>query len=345
MKYKYTKRLIIGFLFMLFFIGLISCGSKKQPEKAPLAEIPEVHAHQGEVWIVDTVASYQDVGKKHQICSLCGENFNETEIPSLAIDRLEAHTDVDQDELRPHYELGICRQLIGNPVVVLFFVDDYESKWTKDDVLKFTEEEILPGLTYLTINAKEWDVALDFTIESYAGAFDNFDIKYEGVVNPDLYNGGSSKDVLDKAAEDIGCKTNWDLYSYYQTMYPKQQIIFLNFLNKPGKSYARNFISTGYLEYAEHAVIFSDQLGSDHGEGKAGSSASRIVHELLHLFGAEDYYLSGSREDLANKKYPNDIMLWQYDNIQDNTIGDYTAFTVGWTHKAPDVCYDKAWWK
>ena len=96
----------------------------------------------------------------------------------------------------------------------------------------------------------------------------------------------------------------------------------------------------GYLEYSEHCVLFANNLS-----GSKGSRASTIAHEILHLFGAEDYYVSMSREALANQKYPDDIMLWQVERIQDNSIGDCTAYSVGWTDEVPDVCYDDRWWK
>ena len=268
----------------------------------------------------------------------CSNNFK-------TVNLLPGITDLHQDQYRPYYELANCRTLKNNPIVVLIFIDDNESHWTKEEVLEFTQEHILVGLDYLEKNAKKWNVNLDFTVESYSTQKNGYKIKYEGRVNPNLHNGGSTKDVLDKAAQDIGYESNWALYSYYKSKYPNDDIIFLNFLNKAGKSYTRHAISTGYLEYSEHCVIFADYLGSSPDERSNGSRASTIVHEVLHLFGAEDYYTSRSREQLANKKYPNDIMLWQYDDIEDNLIGDCTAFSVGWINVPPEVCFDPRWWQ
>lgn len=301
--------------------------------------------HTGDKWIIDKEATLKEVGKKHQLCSVCGTVFNEKTIPTLTVNVLPGTTDTYQDPLRPNYALANCRRLEGNPVVVLIFIDDNESCWTEAEVVAFTQEHILVGLNYLESNAQKWGVDLDFVVESYSTPLSGYEIKYEGTVNPDLHNGGSTKDVLDKAAADIGCDSNWELYSYYKAKYPKDDIVFLNFLNKSGKSYARNAISTGYMEYSEHCVIFADYLGESSALRKDGSRAATVAHEILHLFGAEDFYTSYTRESLANKKYPNDIMLWQYDNIQDNKIGDCTAFSVGWTDVVPEVCYDDYWWK
>ena len=378
---KFSVRMITGLFLIIFLMMLISCQSKVDDPPAT-DENPSSHTHEwgkwnivmeatctspGQIerictcgkkdirplqavdhtsndWIIDKEATLRESGKKHQVCSVCNEIFNEKTIPTLSVRRLSGITDVYQDPLRPYYELANCRKLEGNPVVVLIFIDDDESHWTKDEVLTFTDKHILVGLDYLEKNAKQWGVDLDFVVESYSTPLSGYEIKYEGIVNENLSNGGSTKDVLDKAAEDIGCGSNWDLYSYYKSKYPKDDIIFLNFLNKDGRSYARNVISTGYLEYSEHSVIFADYLGSSPDRRQDGSRASTVALEILYLFGAESYYSSGGRASLASQKYPNDIMLWQYDDIEDGSIGDYTAFSVGWTDVAPDVCYDSRWW-
>ena len=157
----------------------------------------------------------------------------------------------------------------------------------------------------------------------------------------DLRINGSTKDVLDKAAEDLGFSSNWELYSAFKNgLQRNDDVIFLTFLNKAGKSYTRHFISTGQSSYAEHCVIFSDYL-----EGpNFGCRASTVAHELLHLFGAEDFY-NGYRQILAYQVYPKDIMLWMPEDAYENEIGDFTAYTVGWTETVPEICYNENWWK
>ena len=139
----------------------------------------------------------------------------------------------------------------------------------------------------------------------------------------------------------MGYSSNWELYSKFKAEHGNNNdVIFLTFLNKPGKPYARHIGSTGQTSYSEHCVIFSDYL-----EGNSfGCKASTVAHELLHLFGAEDYY-DGYREILAYQIYPKDIMLWMPTEIYENEIGDFTAYTVGWTNTIPRICYNEYWWK
>ena len=74
-----------------------------------------------------------------------------------------------------------------------------------------------------------------------------------------------------------------------------------------------------------------------------GYQSSVTVHEMLHLFGAEDLYKGASRKSLAKKLYPADIMLAANYDVDTNNIGEATAFYVGWTNDVPEVIHDKNW--
>ncbi len=250
-------------------------------------------------------------------------------------------TDTYQEEYRPGYLQANCRNLKGAPLVVLLFIDDDESNWTSEEVTDYTNRYIFEGLKYLEDKAKEWGVDLNFRVESYSTPLSEYTLKYEGCVIKDLRINGSSKDVLEQAALDMGYSSDWELYSKFKTDYADgNDVIFLTFLDKPGKSYARHANSTGKSSYSEHCVIFSDYLEG----GSFGCRSSTVAHELLHLFGAEDYY-DGYREILAYQTYPKDIMLWMPKEIYQNEIGDFTAYTVGWTDSIPQICYNEYWWK
>ena len=82
----------------------------------------------------------------------------------------EPEDDSEYDELRPDYNLGTCRVLEGNVSVVLFYMDDFESSWTKAEISRFTEKEIEPALSFLEKEARSYGIKLDLTIgESYGG--------------------------------------------------------------------------------------------------------------------------------------------------------------------------------
>ena len=292
-------------------------------------------AHKSDDWIVDKPATLREDGKQHQVCSVCNKIFNETVIKKPIGKELPAINDEQQDKLRPSYNLGNCKNLKGTPVVVLLFVDDNTSSWTKAEVENFTSNEVLPGLEFLEQNAKKWNVDLDFVVESYSTATKGYEIKYEGNVQ------NFTNDLLNKVADDIiGEKSGWRLYSYYKSKYPNDDIIFLNCLNKCERSCAKLIDLPQLTTYTEHCIVFAEY----NQQYTSGSRASVVAHEILHLFGAEDYYKPEARTNLAELIYPNDIMLHQYEKITQNTIEDCTAYSVGWTNTVPEICYEEAWW-
>ncbi len=251
-------------------------------------------------------------------------------------------TDMTQEELRPNFWLGNNKKLSDDVLVVILFIDDNESHWAKQEIDDFTETAIKPALAFLEDEAKKHNNNLKFKIESLSKYNTNKSLKYDGTVNRNLNVGGSSKDVLDQAAQKLGFENNWDIYSYYKNQQGENDLIFLNLLNKDGISYARNCNSIGYAAYAEHAVIFSRYLG----EAVQKDRASTVAHEILHLFGAEDMYTTFSRELLATRFYYNDIMLLSPNlSILTYSVGDLTAYSVGWYNTPPELCYNELWWQ
>ena len=89
--------------------------------------------HSSKEWIIDKEATLREAGAKHQVCATCGKIINQTQILPPTINMLEGITDTVQEEYRPYYNLGHDRTLSGKPVVVLLFLDDNESSWTKAD--------------------------------------------------------------------------------------------------------------------------------------------------------------------------------------------------------------------
>ena len=69
------------------------------------------------------------------------------------------------NKLRVDYNLGTCRNLSGNVSVILFFMDDFESGWTADEITNFTNNEVTPGLAFLEKEAKSYGVELDLSIK------------------------------------------------------------------------------------------------------------------------------------------------------------------------------------
>ena len=100
--------------------------------------------------------------------------------------------------LRVDYNLGTCKHLRGDVSVVLFFIKDYESSWTDNEISDFTEKEMISGLDFLENQAKKYGVDLELNIrQTHSNVF------YDGEVIEDInQNGNATINVLYKAAEE-----------------------------------------------------------------------------------------------------------------------------------------------
>lgn len=241
------------------------------------------------------------------------------------------------NKLRVDYNLGTCRNLSGKVSVILLYMDDFESKWTDDEIANFTNNEVKPGLAFLEKEAKSYGIELDLSIkQSYSSIF--YD---DEVILSVKETGLATVDVLEQAAQGLNYSSDEEMIADFKSQYGTEIVCFTIF-NKNGTAYAINPHRGGNLQVEEHCIIFAHDLDSKHND-PIGSQSSIVAHEMLHLFGAEDFYATANRKALARKYYPRDIMLGANYYIITNNIGDATAFYIGWSDKVPDILYDENW--
>lgn len=290
-----------------------------------------------------------DSDERNQTSSLNSCNSSENSSDSTSDNSSATITETDPnyyDVLRPWYNIGYNKQLRGAPIIYAIFMDDDESSWDTASIEMFLSDEIDPAVRYLESEAEKWQVDLDLSVKSFATVLNQgYTLKYEGIVNRDLRQSPSTKDVLEKAAIDFGYSSEETLQEAMSLSNGGKEIIFLCIFNKDGTCYTRNQATNGSTTLVEETILFRRPLNHPEWFLKKGQRVSVIAHEILHLFGAEDFYLTSSRENLAEQYYPNDIMLWQYANISDNTLGDCVAYSIGWTNTTPKVCYKDEWWQ
>ena len=51
------------------------------------------------------------------------------------------------------------------------------------------------------------------------------------------------------------------------------------------------------------------------------------------------------RLELAKELYPNDIMFGTVTDVITVSVGNYTAYSVGWIDQLPEECNVDEWWK
>ena len=242
------------------------------------------------------------------------------------------------DSTRPDYDLGSCRVLSGPLQAVLIFLDDSESQWDDESIRLAYETNIAPAFAFLEAAGAQWDVELTFLPAEDLTAR----AVYDGRVEGDIFSGPHSADILNQAAADLGFFSPERMDADYSAK-TGAEVIFLLLLNKDGCSYSINDgLDDGYDD-PEYCVLFSHYT-----DYVAVTGPSTVAHEILHLFGAEDYYdpygTHPRRALLAETLYPTDIMLRVYTDISWNTLGGFTAYSVGWTEDLPEECRQVGWW-
>lgn len=198
-------------------------------------------------------------------------------------------------------EMGCCKALIGNVEVILVFVDTPERAWDADSQLQ-TFETILDGLNHLEEDALQYGVSLRFSTKAYRSALN---------LLPTL----SSDDgwIHDAAANAEGMPPLTAPGSGEASVFCQnaQPILFLF------QGGGRCFAIPGGADYQEEClVLYAENLHT-----------GTVCHELLHLYGAQDYYTPSGYKEAARTVFPNSLML---ESSPENSVDSLTAYLIGW---------------
>lgn len=341
------KRFLSLLMASATLLTLAACGTGDQPDETTLptetAEATEAPAEETEPSLRTPLeVDMPEFGVREDVAIPTDAAVSLTGTDTVHTEPVRGSDAGPLDPMRPYYGTGTCTTLTGNPYILYLFVSDNESRWTEGEAIYFIDHCLSPGVWWLEEEASRWGVELDFGAGWYYGSGDGF-CHYNGILN-DCDAGGNS-DILEQVAVSMGFASKEDLHRNAQSWSGQEEVLFVVVPNKPGRSYAFMDGVNDEFVYMEHCVIFGQNKYVDEGVYPACPATS--AHEILHCFGAEDYYIDGtSRRQIAQSYFPNDIMLTIYmDDIRYNSISHYTAYTVGWTGSVPDVCYNDNWWR
>lgn len=272
-----------------------------------------------------------------------GCNDKEIEMPSEFVPFIpETTAPRETDEKRKSYNVGTCYDMTDSICYLLIFLDDTESKWTENDKAEFIEKKFEPTLNSLSKKAEKYNVKLsdkyaEFEKENKAP------VVFDEVIDADVVTNGSQDNVFTALATKMGYSSVKVMNESLKVTYDVEQIAYLIVLNKEGRSYKHSYVKSKREQF-EFCVFFNKSIKLN-GE----NCSSGIAHEILHLFGAEDYYdpygKNPEKAQMAQKLYPDDIMMRVFKNIDDAQIGEYTAYSIGWTDTIPEECDTPEWWK
>ncbi len=247
--------------------------------------------------------------------------------------------DTPIDPGRPGFGLGTCYSFEGKQTVALFFADDEESAWTGQEIESFTDSILLPALEFLMSEAGRWGRELSFDVRRYSSALSpELTLRIEGTA------ARTDSDLADRLAACFDAESAMDFHAALCGEYESQSVIWLLCFDKPGTSFTRMQFSEGIADAVEHTVLFADFPSHPSGSWKASRRrACTAAHELLHLFGAEDFYTHDTRNQLAAAHFPDDIIYRNADSITELSVGPVSAYLVGWTDKRPALLDESGW--
>ena len=221
----------------------------------------------------------------------------------------------------------------------IIFIDDNESNWNDHDKNLFIEKKFIPSMNYLSNQGSAYNVTLkkDYKVCENSATYNGI-IEVEAVQNEVQY------DIFTQVASSLGYESPKDMNDSLKKKFDVKQVAYLFAVNKEGRSYKLSHSQTAIERKYEFCVFFSQSIGY-----ADTTCYSTIAHEILHLFGAEDYYDPygdyPQREKLAKELYPNDIMFGTVTDINNVNVGNYTAYSVGWINELPQECDTENWWK
>ena len=227
--------------------------------------------------------------------------------------------------------------------MLVIFVDDDESKWNQNEINKYWQDQIVLTKKFFENQAKKYNINLNIDYGYYC-TNQQFKIKYDGIIVKDLMKEKVSKDIFNQVIKCLGFKSKTAFHEYIKTYSNKEQIIYIFAINKDGRSYAMPDFCANEDDHLEYCVTFPRYLGRNENEYNGS-----LVHEILHLFGAEDYYdpynKYPKRKELAKILCQKDFMLVVYNDINANEINRYTAYSIGWLDELPIEYDNKNWWE
>lgn len=220
----------------------------------------------------------------------------------------------DISEYADHHALkaknkGCSQKLLGNVCVVAFLVDEERSAWKPDEVDEM--EEILES----AINNIKKQSGLTDNRLSISYAFDVVPVQLKFDRNLD-------HQVVECVMDSYGYSDTSSYQKHYEKKFSKDEAPIVFVLSKSFRSFA-------VIDRSEEENTDSDEWSFVSYTGDKASCERTFIHELLHQFGAIDYYYPEAYSKAAEKILPNSIMN------SGTEIDSLTRYIIGWDEE-PD---------
>jgi len=225
--------------------------------------------------------------------------------------------------------------LSGNIYILSCFVSDGKDSWSlneKNDMLAKVDQ----ALKWISKSGDAYGKDVVFEHGS-------FGLDQDIVINNierGRATGNEDNTMIRRVLEKIGYGDQIQFDRWVKTNTKNREAKVLLFVKGIGNAYciACPYNNSGDCTFIEGAVLYEKYWSS------RPLATGSIAHELLHTFGAWDFYhnyeQSLEQESKAKKMFPNSIMLKIEYDINKSNVDELTAWLVGWNRKEKDWY----WW-
>ncbi len=212
---------------------------------------------------------------------------------------------------------GCSIKLRGKVVLITFLINDGESRWDNDS--EKAAIEMLRSATNRLMNESKLNK-------------DELQVVYAccQVSLPYIVTRKNSKKCAADVLRQFGYMTVQEYQRHYESRFSRDETAVTFLFNKDFRSYAQSVDRKSgesedqYTDGEEYSIVSFDT-------GNIPGSERTFLHELLHQFGAIDYYYPEVLKFKAEKHMPNSIMNGG------EIIDDLTRYIIGWDESPTDV--------
>ncbi len=201
---------------------------------------------------------------------------------------------------------GACKTLVGEVTLYFFMVNDPDSRWDEGSLQTFK------GVCSTAIKS----------LERQAGEYGaRLNIKYafDSVTTDDTIGFGSWRAVIGDALGKYSFESVDEFQAFYEKKYSLDDSCIILAFNKKIRGFA-SVTTEGYADLGECCVV---------GKNPSQFRHTSIMHEVLHQFGAKDYYYPELLKDSAKLHIGDSVMM----TAGCERIDPLTAYLVGWTNE------------
>ena len=220
---------------------------------------------------------------------------------------------------------GSATFLEGKTESLIFFISDADTEWTAAEKTEMIQM-IYGAENWLISQAADNGRILDFSHHFYGWESD--------ITVPAIQDGIRSgyEDVT--LAKKITTILGYESPQQLLEQYPADNTQLLFVLKKDGASYAFAYDIGMSEDYYVEGMAIYHRFAPD-----MPNCEACIAHEMLHLFGAHDYYktfqTTSEQEELARTQFPDSIMLRTSYNINELNIDPISKWRLGWFDEKP----------